>query len=139
MRNRLWIATLLTLSAAAAEPASFKVVVNAANPASTISRAELSSMLMKKQARWANGTVVQPVDQAEQARVRESFTKAVHGKSVGAVRSYWQQQIFSGRNVPPLEVRNDAEVVAYVRSKPGAIGYVSEGAVLDGVKQLEVQ
>lgn len=139
MRNRLLIATLLTLTAAAAEAATFKVVVNPANRASTISRAELSSILLKKQARWVDGTPVQPVDQAEQSRARESFTKAIHGKSVMAVKSYWQQQIFSGRDVPPLEVRSDAEVLAYVRSRPGAIGYVSEDAVLVGVKQLEVK
>jgi len=36
-------------------------------------------------------------------RIRVAFSKSVHGKSVGAVRAFWQQQIFSGRDVPPPE------------------------------------
>jgi hypothetical protein len=58
---------------------------------------------------------------------------------VSAVESYWQQAIFSGRSVPPLEKASDAEVLAFVRANPGAVGYVSGGADLGAsVKELTV-
>ena len=61
-------------------------------------------------------------------------------KSVSAVKSYWQQQIFSGRGVPPTERSTDSEVLAYVRSNPNAIGYVSSAAALGGsVKVVTVR
>ena len=46
-------------------------------------------------------------------------------RSVAAVRSYWQQRIFSGRDVPPPEVDTENQVIKYVAGDPGALGYVS--------------
>jgi len=55
------------------------------------------------------------------------------------VKSYWQQQIFSGRDVPPVEKSSDAQVVAFVKQNPGAIGYVAEGTDTAGTKVVTVQ
>jgi hypothetical protein len=41
--------------------------------------------------------------------------------------------------VPPPERRSDAEIVEYVRTTPGAIGYVSERAAVAGVRVVHVQ
>jgi hypothetical protein len=38
--------------------------------------------------------------------------------------------------VPPVQQETDADVVAFVRRNPGAIGYVAGGAQLDGVRVL---
>lgn len=59
-------------------------------------------------------------------------------RSVEAVRSYWQQRIFSGRDVPPPELDTDEEVVRYVLKHDGAVGYVSAGADIDGLKVISV-
>jgi hypothetical protein len=70
--------------------------------------------------------------------VRGLFSETVLARHVAAVRSYWQQQIFSGRDVPPVEKKNDAEVLEYVRTNRGAVGYVSEASPASGVKVVEV-
>ena len=49
-------------------------------------------------------------------------------RSVEAVKGYWQQRIFSGRDVPPPELETDDEVVRYVLKHEGAVGYVSGSA-----------
>ena len=80
-----------------------------------------------------------PVDLSESAPAREAFSTAVHHKPVKAVRAYWQQQIFSGRDVPPPEKTSDEQVIAFVRATPGAIGYVSAAAPLTGgVRRVQV-
>lgn len=119
--------------------ADYKVIVNNANGKSSLSKKELTQLFMKKTAQWSDGTPVVAVDQTEKSAVREQFTLAVHGKSVSAVKSYWQQQIFSGRDVPPVEKSSDAQVVAFVRQNAGAIGYVAAGADTSGVKVVAVQ
>lgn len=68
-----------------------------------------------------------------EAAVRERFARKVLDKSPMAVKAYWNQQIFAGRDVPPLEKPSDAEVVAFVRQNPGAVGYVSGGADTSGL------
>lgn len=119
--------------------AGYKVIVNSANPATALPKKDVSQLFMKKTAKWADGTAVTPVDQTEKATVRERFTQEVHGKSVAAVKSYWQQQIFSGRDVPPVEKSSDAQVIAFVKQNAGAIGYVAESADTAGVKVVAVQ
>ena len=47
--------------------------------------------------------------------------------------------MFSGRDVPPAIAKSDAEVLAFVRANRGAVGYVTAGADLAGVKVLAVK
>jgi ABC-type phosphate transport system substrate-binding protein len=124
---------------AAASAAGYKVIVNNANETTSLAKKELSQLFMKKTAKWGNGTPVVAVDQTEKSPARERFTQEVHGKSVAAVKSYWQQQIFSGRDVPPVEKNSDAQVVAFVKQNAGAVGYVGETADTAGVKVVGVQ
>jgi ABC-type phosphate transport system substrate-binding protein len=124
---------------AGATPANaFYVVVNEANPISSLSYSELSDLFLKKSSRWNDGGLVEPVDQRESSPVRETFNRDVHRKSAAAVRAFWQLRIFSGRDVPPPEKGSDAEVIAYVRNNPNAIGYISASASAAGVKVVAV-
>ena len=120
-------------------PAGFKVVVNAGVRAGTMTRQELSDLFLKKTARWPAGESVQPVDQSEMTRVRLAFAKEVHQRSLGELRTYWQQRLFAGRGAPPLVKASDAEVVAFVKANAGAVGYVSADAVVDGVGLLHLE
>lgn len=132
---------VLCLSAAvpSASAADFKVIVNASNAVGSIGTEALQRLFLKKETRWASGEAVEPVDHSAKSAVRAAFTTQIHGKDVGAVKSYWQKQIFSGRGTPPPEMPSDAEVLAYVRSHVGAVGYVaSDATVGDGVKVVKV-
>lgn len=40
--------------------------------------------------------------------------------------------------MPPPEKTSEADVVAYVRNTPGAIGYVSKAAAVEGVKVVSL-
>ena len=126
-------------SVASAQEGHFKLVVNAANSVSTVSRDEAARYFLKKTAAWPDGSAVQPVDQAP-GPTRRVFTSAVLRKDVFAVKSYWETQIFSGRAVPPPEKPSDAAVIAFVKENPGAIGYVSAAAPLgEGVREIKVK
>ena len=131
-------ALLLAGPAAADGLKDLKVVVHPGNPATELDRDALSRLFLKKTLRWPDGVAVQPVEPAT-STLRAAFAEQVHGKSLNAVRSYWTQLIFSGRDVPPLERAGDAEVVAFVRATRGAIGYVSASADVTGVKVLPLR
>jgi ABC-type phosphate transport system substrate-binding protein len=132
-------ATLTALMPANGFAGSFKVIVNNVVHVESLSKKEVSDLFMKRTPKWGSGTPVMPVDQSDRAAVRGEFSKTIHGKATAAVKSYWQQQIFSGRDVPPVEKASDSEVVALVRSNPGAIGYVDAAADTTGVKVLTIQ
>lgn len=118
---------------------SYQVVVNAANPVAEMTKDDVSNVFLKKSRKFPDGGEAVAVDQDASAAVRETFSKAVHGRSASAIESHWQQQIFSGKDVPPEKKGSDAEVLDFIRSNPGAIGYVSSGASLGGgVKAVQV-
>jgi hypothetical protein len=125
-------------SLAAQAAASFRVVVNESNPVTTISADDLSELFLKRRTSWPGGLSAQPVDQPARAAVRESFSTVALDRPVRAMVAYWQQQIFSGRGVPPLELATETEVVEYVRANEGAVGYVSAVVDTRGLKVVEV-
>lgn len=116
----------------------FVVIVNRSNPQTTIARAEVSRMFLKQVQRWANGREVQPVDLTVSAAPREAFSRHVHSRSATSVASHWRQQIFAGRGVPPPEQASDAEVLRYVASHAGGIGYVGPGTNISSVAAVNV-
>ncbi|NJL29295.1 MAG: hypothetical protein HC897_16125 [Thermoanaerobaculia bacterium] len=122
-----------------AADSDFKIVINDANPTTSLDRALISKIFLKKSVRWENKERITPIDQTDKTSVRESFSLAIHEKSVAAIKAYWQRMIFSGRDAPPAEEVSDAAVLKLVASNPGAIGYVSKGTTLtDGVKELKI-
>lgn len=115
----------------------FKVIVNPSNPASSISRDELSRICLKKTTKFPDGRSASPVDLPLNSSARAAFSNAVHGKPVSAVEAFWQQQIFSGKDLPPAQ-KSEAGAVDFVRSNPNGIGYVSAGTDTQGAKVILV-
>lgn len=117
----------------------FVVVVNEQNRVVSAPRSLVSRFFLKKATRWENGAIALPVDLPPDSPVRDAFSRRVLSKSVSSIKAYWQQQIFSGRDVPPPEKQNEAEVLEFVRSNVTAIAYVSpEAALPRGVRVLTV-
>ena len=122
-----------------AQPDGFVVIVNAQNPISGAQRALLSQIFLKQITRWEDGEIVRPVDLSPDSLVRRTFSRDVIGRSVAAVRHYWQPRIFSGRDVPPAELDSEEAVLHYVAKYRGALGYVSPTVTLAGLKKLSVR
>lgn len=129
----------LLVASAPAAAQEYKVIVNSANSTAELTADAATKVFLKQVLKFPNGTAAQPVDQAKGAPARVAFTRGVLGRAVSAVESYWQQQIFSGKDVPPPTKSGDDEVIAYVKANPGAIGYVSAGAAVAGVKVVPVR
>jgi hypothetical protein len=140
-RRALLAATLLGLALGGAAPArasdpEFRVIVNPSNGLPGVDREFAADVFLKKITRWPDGEGIKPVDLRPDNPVRRHFSENVLKRSVGAVRSYWQQRIFSGRDVPPPELETEDAVVTYVAHNVGAVGYVSGGTKLTGVREL---
>jgi hypothetical protein len=128
------VASWLVVSSARAdaEPVQFVVIVNAHNPLKSADRAFVADAFLKKTSRWSTGEALHPGDLRASAAARHAFSSSVLQRSVAAVRSYWQQCIFSGRDVPPPELDSDEAMLHFVAKYSGAVGYVSATAKLDG-------
>jgi ABC-type phosphate transport system substrate-binding protein len=126
-------------AARAESPPDFRVVIHPDNPVSSISQEFVTDVFLKRTTRWHDGEAAHPADQRADANVRKSFSDSVLRRSVSAVKRYWQQRIFSGRELPPPELESDDAVIGYVLKHRGAIGYVSGSAKLGRAKAVSVQ
>ncbi len=133
----LW--TGLALPASAEGGGDFVVIVNEQNQTTSVSRDFLADAFLKKASRWDGGEIIHPVDRRADASVRKSFSNDVIKRTVAAVRSYWQQRIFSGGALPPPEFDSDEDVVRYVAKYSGGVGYVSPSAKLVGTRAIVVR
>jgi ABC-type phosphate transport system substrate-binding protein len=141
MRTILKVAFCLAAltGAAPAGAQQYRVIVNAANPTTALTKVDLARVYLKKMSSWKNGAAVTVVDLGPKSPVRAEFSVSVLGRDVPTMKNYWQQSLFSGRGVPPIEQPSEAQVVAFVAANPGAIGYVSSDTQLsDNVKTIPV-
>ncbi|MCH9649057.1 MAG: hypothetical protein K0U98_12535 [Deltaproteobacteria bacterium] len=118
---------------------SFRVIAHPEVRVDWISKSDASDYFLKKTPRWTDGADIKPIDLNVQ-EVRNEFSTAIHDRSRSAIKKYWQRQIFTGRGTPPPEKDSEREIVEFVSSTPGAIGYVSSGYSLGGagVKVLKI-
>jgi ABC-type phosphate transport system substrate-binding protein len=118
---------------------AFQIVVNTEVGFGSVERDVLADIFLKQRTTWPDGSMAHPVDQLPNAQVRAHFSNHVIHRSVQAVRSYWQQRIFSGRGVPPPELDSDEAVLSFVRARGGAVGYVSLSAEPKGVRVITLR
>jgi len=126
---------VLCASGAFAQDGSVKIIVNALNPTTSLSKTRVSELFLRKATTWDDGQPVLPVEQVDASPLRETFCREVLGMSPAAAA---QQAAAGRRGDPPVSVATDREVLAYVRLKPGAIGYVSASTPTQGVKALTI-
>ena len=141
-RALLPVLALAALAAGAAPVASadapYRVIVHPQVKGTQIPRAALSSIFLKQAPKWGDGSAVLPVDQSVRSQVRKSFSGDVLQQGIVEVQVYWQRKMATGVTPPPVKT-SDEEILSFVASTPGAIGYVSAATPLpDSVKAVEI-
>jgi hypothetical protein len=126
-------------STARAGEVEFRVIVDPESSMASATREIIAEAFLKTSTRWPDGETIRPFDHRTDSSVSKAFSDSILKRSVAAVRSYWQQRIFSGRGVPPPELDSDEAVVRYVTEHRGAVGYVSAGAKTGETKVITVK
>jgi ABC-type phosphate transport system substrate-binding protein len=143
LRGALLPVLVVAVLAAGAAPgvsadARFRVIVHPQVKGNQIPRAALSSIFLKQASKWGDGSAARPVDQSLRSPVRMSFSAAVLQQALVQVQAYWHRQMAAGHVPPPVKT-SDEDVVAFVASTPGAIGYVTPDTPLpDSVREVAV-
>ena len=136
----LLLVTFWPSADAVGQEAGFQVIVHAEVQTESLEAKQLSRIFLKKSKRWEDDSSVTVFDLGADSPTREAFSRAIHRKSISAIKSFWQRMIFSGRDVAPDELPDDESMIERVAATPGSVGYVSAQATLpETVKVLEVE
>ena len=113
------------------------VVANREVPADTISSRLLQRIYLGKATRWDGGLQIRPVMQHDR-ELHAAFVTHLLERSEESFSVYWKRMVFTGKGRPPQVFADDAELAAYLRSTPGAIGYIAADADTTGLKVMPV-
>lgn len=129
-----WLLLILSMPALAG---GVKVIANASVKENSITVEELREIYLLQRGTLKSGSRVLPVLQNGGA-THDAFVRGYLGRDAEEMRIYYQGLVFTGKGLMPKELHSDAEVVAYVSGRSGAIGYVSSETDTVGVKMLMV-
>lgn len=89
-----------------------------------LSKSKLALIYLGKLKNYSNGKTIKAVDLPKGSKARKKFYAKVVKKSDSALNRHWSKLKFSGKGKPPKELKSSREVVKWVASNKGAIGYI---------------
>lgn len=118
-----------------AEAAGLVVIASPQVPIDTLSGSDVAAIYTLRRTTWGNNVPIVPVNREATSALRERFSEAIFNLSPQELAEYWNQLRYKGKQ-PPLVQTSDQAVLGFVRSVPGAIGYIDAGQPTTGVKVL---
>ncbi len=109
--------------------AELVVVVNARCGVAAMTRNEVINVFFGRNRQYFNGVAVEPVDLSDSHPDRKRFYGSLVGKDLSEVNAYWARQVFSGRMPPLARVGSSDDVLRWVVSHPGGIGFMDSSKV----------
>lgn len=82
------------------------------------------------------GVAVTPVNARPGSAARKKFLREVLNQDDERYIAYWTVRRYIGKGSPPRELPSAAAVVDFVKSTPGAVGYVESDAAVVGVNVI---
>ncbi len=129
------ILALLSGAAMAAEPI---VIVNPGVNVDTLDSKTVRYIFLGKKTSWDGGVRIIPVA-LETGALHKDFLKTYVRKTPSQFSTHWKRMTFTGKAEEIRTFRSEAQLVEFVSKQPGAVGYVSGSAAIDGVKAVPVQ
>jgi hypothetical protein len=129
---------LWSVLTAVALGADLRVIANPSVKVSVVSSEDLRGVFLTTRTALPDGSHVAPVF-LKSGVVHETFVRQYVGKSNSALETYYRSLVFTGKALMPKSLGSEEQVVEYVAKTKGAVGYVSAGAPISGVKVLDVR
>ena len=121
----------------AASAGGVVVVANKNVPASSLSIEEVKNIFLSKKTQWRDGSKIQYVA-LKKGDAQNDFLKSYLQKTQSQYNRYFRTLVFTGKGKAPRTFSTEAEVVSYVSSTAGAIGYVSSETNTRSAKVITV-
>ena len=124
-----WILIFLAggfLAAAKTSDADVVVIVNRA--------AELPAKEQVSDVYLGRSRTFTPIDRSETSSLRAEFYRKATGRDTAQIKMVWARLVFTGRGLPPRELRSADAVKEAVAADPKAIGYIEKADLDASVK-----
>jgi ABC-type phosphate transport system substrate-binding protein len=107
-------------------------------PETTVTTKDLQEIFLGKRVQWKDNTAIHPVTVKDQ-ELHSAFLKQYVNKSLAKWNAHWKRMVFTGNGTPPKQFDTQQELLEYVATTVGAIGYVDADTPVKNVTIIEVQ
>ena len=83
-----------------------------------------------------DGIAIIAVNASSGSPVRNRFLQTYLNQDEGKYTAYWTVRRYIGKGSSPRELPRSVDIINFVNSTPGAIGYINEGDMQPGVNVL---
>jgi ABC-type phosphate transport system substrate-binding protein len=140
MKKIPFIVLLITLTAnlpinGTTAPAGIElaIILNKDNPTEKLNPAEVKDYWLRRgvKKKWKTSSApVMPLDRKAKCPERELFYAKVLTLGVEDVEAYFAAKQYQSAEAPPEKFATDKDVIDYVSSHPGAIGFVNKNSLV---------
>jgi ABC-type phosphate transport system substrate-binding protein len=127
---------LVALACLASEPGAAGGVVVIGHPNLTRLDAATLEKIYTGKVIEVDGIPVTAVNASSGSSVRNRFLEAFLNRDEDRYTAYWTVRRYIGKGASPREMSSSIDVINFVRSTPGAIGYIDEADVPPGANVL---
>jgi hypothetical protein len=120
---------LLVLSIDNAMAKELNVIVNKSASIDKLTAVDIRRIYLAKMTHLPSGDKIIPLDVSQDSDLYANFYKAVVGKGIAQISSYWSRMLFTGKGRPPEQILDRSRLIKSVEDDKKYIGYV-EGEVL---------
>jgi ABC-type phosphate transport system substrate-binding protein len=133
LRILCWIAIGFFLSVSSASAQQGFVIGNKGIPQDTLSPNDAEQIFLGRKTRWSDNQAIHFVVM-KGGDVHEKFVKSFLSKTPSQFQAFWKMRIFTGQGRAPLSFDKPEDILDYVSSTPGAIGYIPASLPRENVK-----
>ncbi|MCP4547987.1 MAG: phosphate ABC transporter substrate-binding protein [bacterium] len=101
------------------------IIVNSAVAESAVDAEMIQKIFLGKTKKWEDKTAIVPVI-LDEGPVHDAFLDQYLNKSAKKFSTFWKKAVFTGTGTPPSSFATEAEIIAFVASNKGAIGYIGK-------------
>ncbi|MGY0603633.1 MAG: hypothetical protein ACW7DS_18060 [Paraglaciecola chathamensis] len=99
------------------------IVANTSDASIQLTRQQVRNLFMGGALSYDLNAVALPPEN----HTRVLFNTKVVGLTESRIQSYWAQMRFTGRKKAPKEINNEQQVLEYLKTHQGSIGYLPAG------------
>jgi ABC-type phosphate transport system substrate-binding protein len=105
---------------------------------STLDEHTVRDIFLGKITKWKNGKRI-IVRVLRSGPVHDEFLKRKVGKNARQFSTYWKKAVFTGTGMPHKSFASEADMVKFVSSTPGAIGYIDSATLHPECKVISIR
>jgi len=113
-----------------------EIIVNDSVDLSEVSHQQIKSIYLGQQTHWPSGNLIKLFKLPATHKTHNLFVKNTLGLYPYQFNRRWQKLVFSGFALKPSEVSNEQELLDVIAKTPGAIGYIENKIIMEGIRYV---